>query len=161
MSYANKGLQMNWIETIAGACALFWSGMMIARKYTTRFIDGIGTIAVPEQAMAGANHIAFGGVVMTVSDFWVMLLLTAVSSAVAAGMRFKQWISAIINWAIGVFFGFIGAYIVIFMWRLDPQIIFGLAPAIALFAAKITRSIIYNDEVLGSLFSRLPFTMKK
>lgn len=142
---------MNLIETIGGALIVFVSGMLLARDYTIELIDGIGAVAVPAQAAIAERIVSFGGVEMLRTDFVIMLLLSAVSSAVAAGMRWKNWRAATVNFFLGFMFGVLGAQIVIAVFRLEPHAIFGLAPACSLGAAKVARLMIQDDAAVKAI----------
>ena len=126
---------MNWIETVvAGAVVLF---------------SGIVMIGEPAQRVAPVvDVVAVGGIHLSWTDLVLTLALTALASFAAAAFRYRNWKAALINWMLGVFFGFLFAQLVIIATGLDGVAIFALAPSMALFAAKLARTVIQSDEMV-------------
>ena len=132
---------MNWIETVVAGAVVLFSGIVMIGEPAQRVAQDVGSLA---------DAVTFGGIHLSMSDLVLTLGLTALASCAAAAFRFRNWKAALINWMLGVGFGFLFAQLVIIATGLDGVAIFALAPSMALFAAKLARTIIQSDEMVDA-----------
>lgn len=147
---------MNWTETTIGAGAVFAGGLLALKNAVITGADFAapaisGSVELLSQTMAAPPMVEIAGIAMARGEFFLMLIITAACSAVAAGMRFRDWRSALVNWVLGALFGWLWALGLAVTPAVPDAALFALAPSLSLIAARLARHFIADDAAIDAL----------
>lgn len=154
---------MNWTEVTIGAVGVAGAGFLATKKMAMLGVDAMSAapqagVVMMQAAIDKTDLITIIGVSMTRADFVLMMIFTAVCSAVAAGVKFQDWRSALLNWLLGILFGWLWALGVAIFPMVPDVAVFVLAPSFSLLSARIARHFITDDSVvemiLGAIFRK-------